>query len=220
MPLGAEGAGARDQPDPDLLSLPDPPRRQRTLTAVLLGLAALASLAMVVSLRRDVAYALAGRAPAGLGDLRAASADALAASENAPVLAEAQLGAAGGVRYERPFVDDTFRVLPVIGRPDVWVDLRVPAGQESGRWQPPHALSGRLMRLDAAGLRHRGVREAIERASEGREHVPPSAWLLVDGETPEASRWALLFAATFLGFAVFNASGLVRLVRKVKDEPS
>jgi hypothetical protein len=39
----------------------------------------------------------------------------------------------------------------------------------------------------------------------------------VDGETPEASRWSLLFAATFLAFAVFNASGLVRMVRRVPD---
>ena len=51
------------------------------------------------------------------------------------------LGAAGGIRYERPFTSSTYRALPVAGRPDVWVEVRVPAGQETGRWDPPRTFS-------------------------------------------------------------------------------
>ena len=55
--------------------------------------------------------------PADAGRPAAASTDAaLAANENRLVRGEGMLGAAGGIRYERPFVDDTFRTLPVAGQ--------------------------------------------------------------------------------------------------------
>jgi hypothetical protein len=204
---------SRDALDPELLALPDPPRRERTLTVVVLGFAAVLSLAMVFALRRDVAYALATRTPAGVGELRTASGETLAANENRLVRADGMLGAAGGIRYERPFLDDTFRTLAVAGRDDVWVDVRVPAGQESGRWEPPRAFTGRLVRFGGAGPRHRGLASAIERAT--GSSVPSGAWLLVDGEDPESARWTILLAVMFLGFAAWNAVAIARIVRKV-----
>jgi hypothetical protein len=213
-PLELAGSGRQDELDPELLSLPDPPRRERTLTVVVLALAAALSLAMVFALRRDVGYALASSTPAGVGDLRTASEATLAGNENRLVHAEAMLGAAGGIRYERPFVDDTFRTLPVPGKDDVWVDVRVPAGQESGRWEPPRTFTGRLVRFEAAGPRHRGLAGAIERTTGSR--VPAGAWLLVDGEDPGSARWTILLAAMFLGFAAWNAVAIARIVRKVR----
>jgi hypothetical protein len=208
-----------DEPDPELLSLPDPPRKERTLTVVVLALAAAAALAMVFALRRDVAYAMAGGAAAGgathgdLGDLGTVNEGTLAANENRLVRADGLLGAAGGIRYERPFVEDTFRTVPVAGRADVWVDVRVPAGQESGRWEPPRSFVGRLVKIRAAGPRHRGLAGAIEETTKSR--VPPGAWLLVDGEEPAGSRWTVVLAAMFLGFAVWNAGAIRRIVRRV-----
>lgn len=212
-PLELSGTEPRDELDPELLALPDPPRRERTLTVVVLALAATLSLAMVVGLRRDVAYALASGTPTAV-DLREAPPAILAASENRLVHTELTLGAAGGIRYERPFVDDTFRTLPVALREDVWIDVRVPAGQENGRWEPPRAFTGRLVRFDAAGPRHRGLASAIERTT-GRT-VPAGAWLLVDGEDPESARWTIVLAAMFLGFAAWNAAAIARIVRKVR----
>jgi hypothetical protein len=204
---------SRDELDPDLLALPDPPRRERTLTVVTLGFAAVLSLAMVFALRGDVAYALARSTPAGLGELRTASSETLAANENGLVRAEGMLGAAGGIRYERPFLDDTFRTLAVAGRDDIWVDVRVPAGLESGRWEPPRAFTGRLVRFGGAGPRHRGLASAIERTTGSA--VPAAAWLVVDGEDPESARWTVLLAAMFLGFAVWNAMSIARILRRV-----
>jgi hypothetical protein len=172
---------------------------------------------MAYALSREVAYALAGHSAETLGDLRTASAAVLAANENRLVRAEAMLGAAGGVRYERPFVADSFRLLPVVGRTeplDMWVEVRVPSGEESGRWEPPHAFAGRLVHLDAAGSRHHGLRAAIEEAT--HERVPGSAWLLVDGEDPDDARWAVVLFAMFLGFAGWNAVSIARIVRRVK----
>jgi hypothetical protein len=217
VPSPLELAGApepKDELDPELLALPDPPRRERTLTVVVLALAAALSLAMVFVLRRDVAYALTSSTPAGVGDLHAATPGTLEANANRLVRAEGMLGAAGGIRYERPFVEDTFRTLPVPGRSDVWVDLRVPAGQENGRWEPPRTFTGRLVRFETAGPRHRGLADAVERTT--GSHVPAGAWLVVDGEDPTGARWTLLLAAMFLGFAAWNAVAIARIVRRVR----
>jgi hypothetical protein len=197
------------------VALPGPPRRQRTFTIAILSLACVLALQMAIALRHDVAYAVTSGSAATLGDLRTVSADALAANENRPVRAEALLGAAGGIRYERALSDDTFRALPVAGRRDVWVDVRVPAGKESGRWEPPRSLGGRLVRFDSAGPRHRGLASAIEQAT--HESVARGAFLLVDGEDPARARWSVVLAVMFFGFAVWNAVGIVRLVRKVRE---
>ena len=212
-PLELQGPESSDQVDPELLALPDPPRRDRTLTVVVLALAAALSLAMVFALRRDVAYAVGSGTATDLGDLHAATGASLGGLENRFVRAEGMLGEAGGIRYERPFVDDSFRTLPVAGRPDLWVDVRVPAGQETGRWEPPRALAGRLVRFDGAGPRHRGLAGAIERTSHAQ--VPAGAWLLVDGEAPDTARWTILLAVTFLGCAAWNMMTIARIVRRV-----
>ncbi len=202
-----------DDVDPELLALPDPPRGGRTLTLALLALTALASLAMVFALRRDVAYALHADAPVDVGDLRLADAATLAQHDNATVTAHAMLGAAGGIRYERPFAADSFRALPIAGRGDVWVEVRVPDGEESGRWEPPRAFTGRLVRFDEAGPRHRGLAAAIRETTS--QSVPQGAWLLVDGEAPSSSRWSIALAALFLVFGGWNVVAMGRLVRKI-----
>jgi hypothetical protein len=199
--------------DPELFALPSPPRQQRTLTLLVLALAAAAALAMVFVLRYDAEYALTRAVPTTLGDLRAASAAALARSENHLVRGEAMLGAAGGIRYERLLSEDTFRTVPVAGRQDLWVEVRVPAGQESGRWEPPRSFTGRLVRFDAGGPRHRGLAAAIERMTE--ERLPGGSFLLVDGEEPVDARWALILGATFLGFAVWHIVAIRRMLRRV-----
>jgi len=187
------------------------------LTVLVLALAAAAALLATVSLLREVAYALAGDSPAALGDLRSTAGAVLSANENRPVHGDGMLGAAGGIRYERPFVSDSFRTLPVAGRAepfDMWVEVRVPSGQESGRWEPPRTFTGRLVQLDAAGPHHRGLRAAIEQAT--HEQVPKSAWLLVDGEDPVDARWAIVLSLMFLGFVGWNVTATARILRTVK----
>jgi hypothetical protein len=213
-PFGLGGEGGTNDIDPELLELPDPPRRQRSFTIAVLGLGALAALAMVFALRHDVRYALAAVQPASLGDLHGAPSAVLDGHVDAFVSGEALLGGAGGLRYERPLRDDTFRTLPVAGRDDLWVEVRVPAGQENGRWEPPHAFQGHLERLDGAGPSHRGLASAIEEATAIR--VPRGALLLVDGEDPTHARWSILLASLFVGFAAWNALGIARLVRRLK----
>lgn len=213
-PAELAGGPAKDEVDPELLSLPDPPKRGRTLTVLVLAAAAIVSLAMAYTLRSDVLYALAPTAQADIGDLRTADAPTLAKHQNSRVTARGMLGAGGAISYERPFLDGSFRALPVAGRDDAWVEIHVPEGKENGRWEPPRSFSGRLVHFGAAGPRHRGLASAIEATT--KLPIPSDAWLLVDGEGPSSSRWSVGLAAVFLAFAMWNVGAVIRLVRKVK----
>ena len=121
----------------------------------------------------------------------------------------------GPIRYSRPLESDTFRFAPVEGNPNVWVEIRVPAGLEGPRFVPPNSFVGRLVPVEEAGLRHENLPDSVAETGDGR--VPDQAWLLVDGESPAALRWALGLLAMFVGFAAFNLWGLYRLLRPVKD---
>jgi hypothetical protein len=209
---------SREELDPELLELPDPPKRDRTVTVALLVLTALASLAMVFALRRDAAYAFASSDARDLGDLTTASADTFV--ENEYVHGRAMLGAARAIRYERPLVSDSFRLMPVTRATgdakgeDIWVEVRVPAGSENVRWVPPSQVSGRLVRFETAGPRHRGLVDAVREAT-GHE-IPKGSWLLVDGAAPSDARWAVLLVGLFAVFAAWNAFATTKLIRKIK----
>lgn len=202
----------KEEVDPELLQLPDPPRGERRWTIVVMAVAALASAVMAVALTRDAAYALRSPSAADLGDLAGTPTSAFV--NNSFVQGRGQLAGAGQIRYERPFESDSYRIAPVAGRPDVWVEFRVPAGAESNRFVPKAEFSGRLVHFSQAGLRHRGLRSAI--ADRTGQRVPPDAYLLVDGQAPSDARAFALLWIMFVGFAMWNLATIAKLVRKVK----
>lgn len=204
---------AEQEVDQELLDLPNPPKQGRTATVGLLVFTAVSALAMVLALRRDAAYAFTPEQARDLGDLTTTPADAFV--ENQYVEAKAMLGAARAIRYERPLVSDSFRLMPVAGREDVWVEVRVPPRGENIRWVPPSEVTGRLVRFEAAGPRHRGLADAVKDTT-GHD-VPKNAWLLVDRAAPSDARWAVILVAMFACFAAWNAFAVSRLLRKVKS---
>lgn len=203
---------SEEQVDPELLDLPDPPKRERSLTVAMLLFTAFASLAMIASLRRDAAYAFSVRDAAAIGDFGSAPAEAFA--ENRYVTGTAMLGAARAIRYERPLQSGSFRLMPVAGRPNVWAEVRVPAGAENVRWVPPEKLTGRLVHFDSAGPRHRGLADAVKDAT--GQDVPKGSWLLVEGDAPTDARWAVLLVMMFAGFAIWNLGVTAKLLRRVE----
>jgi hypothetical protein len=198
-----------EEVDPDLLELPDPPKGERRLTLVLLLVTALASLAMVVSLRHDAAYVFSEKASTDLGDLRTAKSFA----PNQYVEAHGVMAESQALRYERPFESDTYRIAPVAGRSNVWVEERIPYGQEGSRYVPKSQFTGRLIPFASTGPRHRGLRSAI--TAETGLVVADDAWLVVDGEAPRDSRWAVALIGLFSIFALWNLAAFFRLARKV-----
>lgn len=201
----------KDELDPELLGLPDPPKQGRTLTVALLVFTAAASLLMLLALRRDAAYAFSPTDARELGDLTSAKADGFV--QNQFVHGSVMLGSGGAIRYERPLVSDSFRLMPVAGRDDVWVEVRVPPRGENIRWVPPATVQGRLVKFETAGPRHRGLADAIK-DTKGHD-VPKDAWLLVDGAAPSDARWAVLLCLLFACFAGWNAFATARLLRRV-----
>jgi hypothetical protein len=205
---------AEEEIDPELLALPAPPKRERSWTIAVLAVTIAASLAMMISLLRDAAYAFAPTQSTEVGDLRPGSENPIDVGlDNHFVHAEALLGAAGALRYERAFDSDSYRVAPVVGRADVWVEIHMKDGEESSRFIPPTSFAGRLVRFSEVGPRHRGLRDEI--GTVGGTGVPDGAWLLVDGEQPANARWAVALVVLFAGFAIWNAIAIAKLVRKV-----
>ncbi len=200
-----------DAVDPELLALPAPPKREQKLTVALMALTGILSLGMSVGLRHEAAYALSAGRVNHVGDLRTAD---LAALSGTTVEGAAMLGASSGIRYERPFVSGSFRLVPVAGREDLFVETRVADGAENARYVPPATFSGRLLRFDSVGPKHRGLRGALEAIT--KKSVSPNAYLLVDGDSPATTRSALLLSIVFAAFAAWNAWTIAKLMRRVR----
>ena len=50
--------------------------------------------------------------------------------------------------------------------------------------------------------------------------MPDDAWLLIDGGSPRASRWAVALALLFIGFAGWNLASVARVLGRVRDRPT
>jgi hypothetical protein len=204
---------AASEPDEELLSLPAPPKRERTATVALMLLTALAAGWMAVALLGEARYALTPGQPVDLGDLAALHpGDDLA---NRYVRVTGLLGTTGAIRYGRAAEGDSFRLAPAAGNPNVWVEIRVPEGFEGPRFVPPTTFAGRLVPFKRAGVRHVGLQGSVHEQTDTA--VPDGAWLLIDGGSPRASRWAVALALLFVGFAGWNLAGVARVLARVKD---
>ncbi|WP_437779528.1 hypothetical protein [Sorangium sp. So ce1097] len=214
LPRGPGGPG-RDVtgPDPELLALPAPPRQERTVTVALMAVTAIAALWMAITLLGEARYALSPGHPVDVGEL--APLRPTADLANRYVRATGLLGTRSAIRYGRAAEGDSFRLAPVAGNPGLWVEIRVPEGFEGPRFVPPSAFAGRLVPFGSAGIRH--ARLAAEVEEQTGTAVPDGAWLLIDGSSPRASRWAVALAALFLGFAGWNLFGIARVLHRVRD---
>lgn len=199
-------------PDPDLVALPTPPRRTRTVSLVLMGVTALVALAMIWALAGEVRYALASGEPRSIGELSELPLDGNLA--DAFVHGTARLDAKAQARYERFLEADGFLVARIVGSEKLWIELRQPRdGEKAARL--PTSFVGRLVPMASAGLTYRGLTDHIEEQT--KIQVPDDAWLLVEGATPASSRWAVALAGVLTLFAGWNLAQLVRLTRRVRD---
>jgi hypothetical protein len=197
--------------DRELVELPAPRRPWRRATLVTLGIGAVLSVLLAILVLPDVTYSLKGGAPRDLGDLTSARLDQGLA--DSWVHGEGQLSITRAIRYARPLEHDTYRLASVEGNPKLWVQVRVPANEEGPRFVPPDSFVGRLLPMSELGIRQRGLPEAVGRS--GVEAPPSDGWLLIDGESPAAMRWAFGLLGLLLAFAAFNLVGLVRLTRPI-----
>lgn len=209
----ASGPAVGSREDPELIALPAPKRRERGATLLVMGVTAMASVAMAMLLGGEARYALSSGQPVELADLTTLAPGADLA--NRYVRGHGLLATAGAVKYGRPAEGDSFRLAPIASNPKVWVEIRVPEGFEGPRFVPPSTFAGRLVPLRQAGIRHAGLGGS---SAEAGQAVPEDAWLLVDGDSPRASRWAVALVALLIGFAGWNLLGIARIMRRVRDD--
>jgi hypothetical protein len=197
--------------DRELAELPAPRRPWRRATLTSLALGCLGSVLLAWAVVPDVSYSLSGGQPRELGEL--AGKQFGSDHRDTWVHGAGELSVANAIKYQRPLERDSYRLASVEGNPKLWVQIRVPAGEEDPRFVPPDSFVGRLLPVSELGIRQRGLREAVAEAG----LVPPGddAWLLLDGESPAALHWALGLFGLLLAFAGFNAVGLFRLTRPI-----
>lgn len=208
------GTRAASDHDLDLEALPAPRRPWRRATLLALALSAIGSLALAFELRGEAVFALESGPPVDLGELSQFQLASMHA--NTWVHGNGTLRADGAVRYARPLEDDTYRLAQVEGNDKLWVQVSVPddpADPDGAHFVAPTSFVGRLIPVSRAGIRHGMVRAAVSDAWQGK--VRDDAWLLVDGEAPQTTRWALGLCGLFLGFATFSLIGLAKLTQKV-----
>ena len=207
----ARAMAHKETVDPELQALPGPPRRLRTVAVVLMLLTTVAACAMCWMLRSEVSYATSRSRPAPLGNL--ASLDLSAGEPNQYVEARGVLEPEGAILYSRPLEGDSFRLQRIAGSSQVWVEIRVPEGMEDTRFIPPVSFTGRLVPFSQSGLRHTGITNSV--SDQTGQTIASDAWLLVDGASPRASRWALALVLLFGCFALWNTVNVVRVLRPI-----
>lgn len=199
--------------DPDLVALPGPPKRERTATVIMMAVTAVAAAWMSFVLLGEARYALTPGQLTDIEDL--ATLTPTADLENRYVRASGLLGTTGAIRYGRAAEGDSFRLAPIAGNNKIWIEIRVPEGFEGPRFVPPSSFAGRLVPFKKAGVRHARLPESVRDQTD--KQVPEDAWVLIDGCSPRASRWAIALVALFLGFSLWNIFGIARILARVRD---
>lgn len=201
--------GADDALDDALVGLPAPPRaRARVLGALLVGIS-VASTGLAYQLRDDVQYAFSSSTPVALGDGR--TADPASAGLNRLVTVTVAPQMAGAVRYTRPLVPGSARVVyPAAARDGAPLYVQVDGAPASGE------ITGRLLSFESAGGRYGGVGNYLRTHMDAP--VSGRTWLLVAGDTPRGSWWAPPLCALLLAFAITDMLLLARLLRPMSDE--
>lgn len=202
---------AQDDVDPELLALPAPPPGRRFATMALMALVVVVALALVASVRSDLAFFFVRGSAQDLGDVTTVTAASL--TPNTMVTVEGTPLTAGAVRYRRVITGDSYVVFPLAGQRTVFVHL-----SEAAARSPRTTYSGRLVRFADLGGRLSAVREYLA-TTEDMPVTPESYVLLVD-ETPASSWWALGLALLAGLFVLIDVMLIVRWFRPVSPTAS
>lgn len=191
--------------DAELEAIADARSRPAT-RALFVGrlLSIVAAAALAFALRHDLRYALSPTAPIELGS--SSSSSELVAASHRYVSLRGIPGAVGAVDYRRPLGRGLYRLAPLVDRPDIFVELRLPEGDPT-RFVPPTSVQGRLVPLDEGGARFSNVREMLARTT--GHSVPASAWLLEQGAAPSFVAAGAVIAAIALLLAAFQVAFLL-----------
>ena len=199
---------AQRKSEPEFRNLPPPRRSSRTATLALMAVTALLSAALAWGLRAEVMFALTEREAVELGDY----ASAKLGSELEGRLVRARVHTdAPALSFRRPFDAASHRVAAAAAAEGDrrWVVYAVPASADGPRFVPPSLVTGRLVRVEDAGPRYRGLGGALS------AHGGASGWVLLDGDSPTDLSWIIGLEALLLAFVAFSLGGIFAVLRRV-----
>lgn len=177
----------------------------------LMALVVVVALALVASVRSDLAFFFARGAVADLGDVTTVAAASL--TPNTMVTVEGTPLSSGTVRYRRVMTGDSFVVFPLAGQRTVFVHL-----SEDAARTPRTTYSGRLVRFADLGGRLSAVREYLATTME--MPVTSDSYVLLVDETPASCWWAVGLAILAALFVLVDVMLIVRWFRPVDPAAS
>lgn len=192
---------APDALDPELAELPGPPQGRRVLTLALMALVVVASAALALSLRHDVAYFFSRGETIELGD--AAQLDPAELAPNTQVRVSGTPMLSRTVHYRRVLTGSTYVVFPLGAQRTIYV--HAPAGDDA---LASAEFTGRLVTFDDLG----GRIGSVEGYLADRMDLPVSgeSYLLLSGESPGSYAWALLLVLLCIAFIAVDVWLFVR----------
>jgi hypothetical protein len=201
-PESAPGDAPVESPlDPELLALAAPPQAQRWTALTVMAAAVVAMLALLISLRHDMLYALAVRTPVELGDVRNVVPSQL--SSNSYVSLSAVPTIARAVRFRRG-LGSSYVVFPLSGQRTIYVQMPDDGGEGF-----VHAeYSGRLVTFANLGGRYAQLAKVMR--EETGLPVTGESFLLLAGEQPGDYMWTWMIGIICALFTALDVYFIVR----------
>jgi hypothetical protein len=209
LPPGPAGAPAREAEviDPELLAIHAPPQVQRLTTLTIMAAAVVAAMALLVSLRRDMAYALMQTQLTELAHVRQLEPAVLMSNSYVRIMGTPTVAHAVGFR--RGF-GTRYRVFPLAGQRNLYVQVPDAGGESFVRSE----YSGRLVTFDDLGGRYAELARVMSR--DAKLPVTGESFLLLADEPPGAYTWTLFVALACVAFVLLDIYFIVRWFRPVK----
>lgn len=209
-----EGVAPNDQVDPELLSLPAPPRAKRLATLTLMALVAAVSLGVLGSLEGDLRYFCSSPTALDLGE--AVKIDPAALVANRYVRVRGMPMAADAVRYSHSFSGDEYAVFPLAGQRHVLVSVEL-GDPASMRTSARRDFTGRLVTLGELGTPFAAVRDYLAR--DMGVSVSSETFVVLADRPPSSYVWSVLLALMCIAFIVTDIWLMVRWFRPIKARP-
>jgi hypothetical protein len=203
-PAGVDGP---QQLDPELVALAAPPQGQRIAALTVMAAAVVAMMALLISLRGDMAYTLAEPAPVELGNIQNVVVSQLV--PNSYVRLSGVPAIARAVRFRRG-LGSAYVVLPLAGQRSVFVQLPDGTPDDFVR----SSYSGRLVTLGTLGRRYAQLATVMQRDAD--LPVSEESFVLLVGDQPTDYFWTWLVGAICLLFVAFDVFLIVRWFRPLK----
>ncbi len=194
----------RDAVDPELLSLPAPPRGRRFATLVVMALVVVGAMGLAVSLRHDLAYFLSSPRAIDLGDVSAVDPARLEPNSQVRISGTPMMSRA--VRYRRVLTGERYIVFPLAGQRTVYVQV-----EDRGDALARSEFSGRLVTFGQLGGRMSAVRGYL--GDELDLPVSNESFLILADQSPGSYAWAFVLAALCVLFVLIDIVLLLRWFR-------